>query len=151
MFSLLDGVLTVTVINGPKKDRKVEIRSGEKVAFDPGLKATPGKGPGGTVYVAQGAGEPKVSIDCSSAREVGAKVFRMIRYQPRAGRVRSAQVLITHVFRNEIGSMSFKYMRCTMSAGGGYDADDSGVKGKLEFLPEQVDLSVDGSAYERIV
>lgn len=149
MFSQKDGRVQVHVEDGPAKGRDFEIISREKDSFDPGWKTTYGKGAGVIVYVAEGTSEPKLSYDCSSAMEVARKVVTAAVYS-HGGRMQKARCTITHAFRRNAQTLSYRFTGCKLSTGGGFDSDDSGTKGKMEWMMERAEMSVNGGRYQII-
>jgi hypothetical protein len=150
-FSQKEGVVLIHVDDGPNAGQDFEIVSREKDSFDPGWKTTYGKGAGVIVYVAEGVSEPKLSFDCSSAQEVAVKVVGAAVYSM-GGIMRKANCTIHHTFRR-IGSnqtLSYRFKGCKLSGGGGYDGDDSGVKGKMEWMMTEAQLSTNSGPYTRI-
>lgn len=150
MHSHADGIVKVTVKEGPLKGTTYEVTSHEKTAFDLGLKTSYGKGAGVIVYIAEGTSEPKLSFDCSSAREVADKIVSAVRISNGHGKARTATCTISHVFRRGGKTLAYRFTGCKLSGGGGYDSDDSGVKGKMEFMMKRAELSIDGSEYQVI-
>jgi hypothetical protein len=147
-FSQKDGTFSITAIEGHKKGQKEVFRASEKEDFDPGYKTTYLKGPGFIVGIAEGTGEPKLSIDASSSAHV--QRVRSLAHNPQTGQ--KNRLTITHVFRRSgIGIMSWRFEECKMSGGGGYTTGDDGVKSKMEFMIERAFCSVNGGAFERVV
>lgn len=147
MFSAKDGIVKVTVNEGPAKGQTFEIVSREKDSFDPGWKSTYGKGARGIVYIAEGVSEPKLAFDCSSAMEIAAKVVAAAVYSA-GGTAKKASCTISHVFRRSGQTLAFRFTGCKLASGGGYDSDDSGVKGKMEWMMKKAEKSVNGGDYQ---
>lgn len=147
-YSQKDGTFSVTAIEGHKKGVALVFRASEKEDFDPAYKTTYMKGPGFIVGIAEGTAEPKLSIDASSAAHVQA--VRSAAHNPKTGQ--KNRLTISHVFRRAgVGTMSWRFVRCKMSGGGGYSTGDDGVKSKMEFMCEEVWCSINGGEFERVV
>jgi hypothetical protein len=150
-FSQKEGIVQVHINDGPHAGQDFEIISREKDDFEPGWKTSYGKGAGVIVYVAEGVSEPKLSFDCSSAQEVAAKVVSAAVYS-QGGIMRKASCTIHHTFRRPGSNqtLSYRFSNARLSGGGGYSADDSGVKGKLEFMMTKVEMSANSGPYQVI-
>lgn len=142
-FSHRDGYLTVTPIEGPNKGKPFRIKSGAKVAFDPGGKASYLKGFEQTpIAIVHGSAEPKLDVDVDSGREAW-DVAQWV------GGIGGNRFTVSHTFRRPgFRTRSFAFLGAELENGGGYDSDDSGVKSKLAI--KLTDAHVDGvSVYAR--
>lgn len=127
-FAHRDSYFTITPLTGPNAGKPYRLLAAPKVSFDPGGKAAYLKGfEEVPIAIVQQTAEPKLDVDCDSAPEAWA-------ISDHVGGIGGEACTIAHVFRRPgQRTMAFRFLKCQLENGGGYDSDDNGVKSKLAF------------------
>jgi hypothetical protein len=137
-FSHIDGRLVATPDVGPNAGKDFEFQGGSKVGIDPGVTYDVASGRRQRpIYVITKAAKPKISLENVSAREL----HRWWKFYTGGGPpIRGGTARYSHTFsRPGVGVENWRMLKCPVPPAG-FDSDDSGVKGKLEFPCEDIHL-----------
>jgi hypothetical protein len=128
-YDARDAYNTISVESGPFAGKSMRVRSGSKLAIDPGAKASHQKAFGELpVFIARGTAEPKLTVDDLLERDSSA--IRQF-----VGGIGGAPFTWTTVFsRPGFPNRTLTCRGCEVSGGLGIDLDENGAKGKLECL-----------------
>ena len=148
-FSQRDGAVTITPDEGPSAGVPIEVVSHESDEFDTGYHTSYLKAAGLIVGIAEGTAEPNFKMDLCDPQE--SEAIRTAAHNTTTGQAYSCT--ITHVFRRtNVGTLSYRFLGAKMAKGGGYKADEGGVKSPgVEFMMKGASVSLNGGAFATII